>query len=69
MITEIKGSDRTQEASDMYYVYSMHMKTGKEDFIRIFDTSEDAIRHIHRCYSVDSGIGQLGEYYYYMKKR
>lgn len=53
----------------MYYVYSTHMKTGKENFIRIFDTSEDAIRHIHRCYSVDSGIGQLGEYYYYMKKR
>lgn len=53
----------------MYYVYSKHTKTGKEDFIRIFDTSEDAIRHIHRCYSVDSEIGQLGEYYYYMKKR
>ena len=69
MITEINGCGLPQEASDMYYVYSMHMKTGKKDFIRIFDTSEDAIRHIHRCYSVDSGIGQLGEYYYYMKKR
>ena len=69
MITEIKGCDLPLEAINMYYVYSTHMKTGKENFIRIFDTSEDAIRHIHRCYSVDSGIGQLGEYYYYMKKR
>ena len=44
-------------------------KTGKTDVIRTFDTQEEAIKHVHRCYSVDSGIGQLGDYYYYIKKR
>ena len=53
----------------MCYVYSEYVKTGKTDLLRTFDTNEDAIRHIHKCYSVDSGIGQLGDYYYYMKKR
>ncbi|MGN0318721.1 MAG: hypothetical protein ACI4E1_12395 [Lachnospira sp.] len=52
----------------MYYVYSKYLKTGKEDFIRTFDTSEDAIRHIAKCYRIDSELGQLGEYYYFMTK-
>ena len=52
----------------MYYVYSKYLKTGKEDFLRIFDTSEDAIRHIAKCYRLDSGLCQLGEYYYFMIK-
>ena len=52
----------------MYYVYSEYVRTGKIDFIRTFDTQEDAIRHIRKCYRIDSELGQLGEYYYYMKK-
>lgn len=52
----------------MYYVYSEYVKTGKTDFIRTFDTQEDAIRHIGKCYRIDSELSQLGEYYYYMKK-
>ena len=51
-----------------YYVYSKYLKTGKEDFLRMFDTSEDAIRHIAKCYRLDSGLCQLGEYYYFMVK-
>lgn len=51
----------------MYYIYSEYVKTGKTDFIRTFDTQEDAIRHIVKCYRIDSELSQLGEYYYYMK--
>lgn len=53
----------------MCYVYSEYMETGKTDLINTFDSSEDAIRHISKCYRIDSELGQLGEYYYYMKKR
>lgn len=52
----------------MYYVYSRYVKTGKEQLLRTFDTQEDAIRHIAKCYRVDSGLVQLGEYYYFMTK-
>lgn len=52
----------------MFYVYSKYLKSGREDFIRTFDTQEDAIRHIAKCYRLDSGLGQLGEYYYFMTK-
>ena len=52
----------------MYYVYSKYLKTGKEDFLRMFDTLEDAIRHIAKCYRIDSELCQLGEYYYFMVK-
>ena len=53
----------------MYYVYSEYVRIGKTDFIRTFDTQEDAIKHIAKCYRIDSQCCQLGEYYYYMKKR
>lgn len=53
----------------MYYIYSKYLKTGREDFIKMCENTDDAIRHIHKCYSLDSGLGQLGEYYYFMVKR
>lgn len=53
----------------MYYVYSEYIKTGRTDFIRSFNSSEDAIKHIVKCYKIDGDLCQLGEYYYYMKKR
>lgn len=53
----------------MYYVYYESIRTGRTDFIRNFNTAEDAIKHINKCYSKDKEIGQLGEYYYFMKKR
>ena len=52
----------------MYYVYSVHMKTGKEILMGVFDTSVYAIQFIHKRYSVDSGVGELGKYYYYMRE-
>ena len=52
----------------MYYVYSEYIKTGKTDFIRTFDTQEDAIHHIAKCYRIDNQLCRLGEYYYFMKK-
>ena len=52
----------------MYNVYSEYIKTGKTDFIRSFNTAEDAIKHIARCYRIDDNLYQLGEYFYYMKR-
>ena len=53
----------------MYYVYHKYLKTGEDRFLRTFDTPEDAIHHIAKCYRIDSELCQLGEYYYFMKKR
>lgn len=53
----------------MYYVYSKYLKTGREDLCHTFDNVEDAIRHIAKCYRLDDGLGQLGDYYYFMIKR
>lgn len=33
-----------------------------------FETPQAAIKHIAKCYAIDKDIGQLGEYYYFMKK-
>lgn len=52
-----------------YYVYSKYIKTSKTDFVREFDTQEDAIRHIAKCYRIDTKLGQCGEYYYYINMR
>ena len=52
----------------MYYVYHKYLKTGEDRFLRAFDTPEDAIHHIAKCYRIDSELCQLGEYYYFMKR-
>lgn len=54
----------------MWYVYCRWVKSGREDCVnRTFDTPEEAIRHIAMCYQTDKELRQLGEYYYFMKKR
>ena len=54
----------------MFYVYSKHLQTGKEYMVNcIYETEEEAIRKILSCYKIDERIGQLGEYYYFMKRR
>ena len=53
----------------MYYVYSKHLKAGREDMCKICNNAEDAIHHIAKCYKIDTQLGQLGEYYYFMIKR
>lgn len=50
----------------MYYVYSS-IKNGRTNLIRNFDTREDAIKHIAKCYKIDRELGCLGEYYYYIR--
>jgi hypothetical protein len=35
---------------------------------RTFATPEEAVKHIALCYRTDKDLGQLGEYYYFMKK-
>lgn len=51
----------------MYNVYAECIITGKISFIRNFETKEDAIRHIAKCYRIDKELGYLGEFYYYMR--
>lgn len=53
----------------MFYVYSKYLKSGREDFINSYATSEEAIHKIAQCYKIDSNICQLGDYYYFMIKR
>lgn len=54
----------------MWYVYSMNMKTGRQECVnRTFDTADDAIHHIARCYDIDRDLRQLGEYFYFLKQR
>jgi len=53
----------------MLYVYLKVLKTGEERFINSYNTEVDAIEKIASCYKIDSRLGQLGDYYYFMKKR
>ena len=54
----------------MWYVYVKHIKSGKEECVNsVYDSPEAAIKHIALCYKIDKDLGQLGEYFYFMKKR
>jgi hypothetical protein len=54
----------------MWYVYSKHIKSGREECVnRVYDSPEAAIKHISLCYNIDKDLGQLGEYFYFMKER
>jgi hypothetical protein len=53
----------------MWYVYCKYLASGREDCVnQAFDTPQAAIKHIARCYAIDKDLGQLCEYYYFMKK-
>lgn len=53
----------------MWYVYSLEVKSGKKQFVRMsFETAASAIKHIAKCYEIDKDLHQLGEYYYFMKQ-
>ena len=54
----------------MWYVYCRAVKSGREEFVRMsFESEEAAIKHIAKCYEIDKDLRQLGEYYYFIKKR
>ena len=53
----------------MTYVYSEHIKTGKEEFINCYDTTQAAIEKVANNYNIDKKMCQLGEYYYFIKQR
>lgn len=53
----------------MYYVYSKNLKSGRTTFLKTFNSAEDAIHHIAKCYRVDGELLMLGENYYYMVGR
>ena len=53
----------------MFYVYSKHLKTGREEFVFCYETEKEAIEKIARNYNIDKDLCQLGEYYYFMQQR
>ena len=53
----------------MFYVYSKYLRTGKIDYINSYNTEEAAVEKIASCYKIDEKLGQLGQYYYYIKCR
>ena len=53
----------------MYYLYERYLKTGKERLIETFDTEKDAIKKMYACLKTDKHLNQLGELYYFVKKR
>ena len=61
------GQATGREGKKMYRVYSKYIKSGKVEYINVFDSAEDAIRHIYKCYRIDGDLRQLGEYYYFIK--
>lgn len=53
----------------MWYVYCKIIASGRDVFVRqTFETPQAAIKHIAKCYAIDKDLGQLCEYYYFMKK-
>lgn len=52
----------------MFYVYSQHVKTGKQDFIKVFDTMEEAVACVRRNYNIDAEHCAKDEYYYFIKQ-
>lgn len=53
----------------MWYVYVRYLASGREDCVNTtFDSAQAAVKHIAKCYAIDKDLGQLGEYYYFMKK-
>ena len=52
----------------MYYVYSKHLASGREDFIGCYGTAKEAVHKIAQCYYIDKHSCQTDEYYYFMKK-
>lgn len=51
------------------YVYSKHVKSGREEFINIYDTWEEAIAKMRYFYNVDKEHCSENEYYYFAKER
>ena len=54
---------------DMFYVYSRHIDSGREDFVGIYDTMKKAVARIRFCYNSDAQCAMKDEYYYFVKKK
>ena len=52
----------------MYYVYSRHVDSGREDYIGSYSTMKEAVSKIRLCYNLDAEHCAKDEYYYFVKK-
>lgn len=51
----------------MYYIYSKHVTTGREEFVDVKDTLKEAVTKIRCCMQIDAGTAQKDCYYYFVK--
>ena len=52
----------------MYYVYSRHIESGREDYIGQYLTMKEAVAKCRQCYNIDAGCAAKDEYYYFIKQ-
>lgn len=52
----------------MYYIYSEHIRTGKQDCCGGYRTKKEAVRKVVYLYALDAFLEQAGEYYYFISK-
>ena len=50
----------------MFYVYC-EKANHQQDYLNVFDTREQAIKFMYKCYKIDDPVN-IGEYYYFMKE-
>lgn len=52
----------------MFYVYSLHIDSGREDFCGCYETMKAAVAKVRLCYNTDAKCCAKDEYYYFIKK-
>lgn len=52
----------------MWYIYGMHIETGKTIDCGVRETAKEAIRRIRQLYNIDVDTSSEDEYFYYMRQ-
>lgn len=52
----------------MFYVYSLHIDSGREDYCGCYTTMKEAVARIRGLYNMDAKCAAKDEYYYFVKK-
>jgi len=53
----------------MFYVYSRHIDSGREDYCGTYSTMKEAVAKIRLCLNIDANCCAKDEYYYFVKER
>lgn len=52
----------------MFDIYQISMKTGMMEYIRSYDSAQEAVNKIASFYAADGVAHRTGEFYYYMQE-